>query len=100
MNSAIENMEFDTDALLANSTALAIAGASLLVFTLVWCRIFARTGRHGATGLLMLVPGVNLLMLFVLAFGSWPVEREVKGLRHFKKAARKAESLSPSKRAA
>jgi hypothetical protein len=32
-------------------------------------------------GLLMLIPVANLIMLLVLAFGEWPIEREVKALR-------------------
>ena len=55
----------------------------LLVFLLVgvvlyiipvW-RIVSKAGFHGAFALLMLVPVVNIVMLWVFAFVKWPVER-------------------------
>ncbi len=44
-------------------------------------RICAKTGYSGALGLLMLVPVANLVLLLVLAFGSWPIEEELRRLR-------------------
>lgn len=52
----------------------------VLPVVIAW-RIFARTGMPGALGLLMLIPVVNLIMLLVLAFGEWPIERELAQLR-------------------
>ncbi len=61
---------------------------SLLVTGLtVWacCRIFAKTGFSWALGLLMLIPIANVIilfiMLFVLAFAEWPIERELQQMR-------------------
>jgi uncharacterized membrane protein YhaH (DUF805 family) len=48
---------------------------------LIACMIFHKTGYSWALGLLMLVPIVNILMIFVLAFGDWPVRRELRQLR-------------------
>jgi len=48
---------------------LIIFGIQILIF----CKIFFKTGFSWALGLLMLVPIVNLVMLFVLAFAEWPV---------------------------
>jgi hypothetical protein len=48
---------------------------------LISCMIFHKAGYSWAFGLLMLVPIVNIIMIFVLAFGDWPVRRE---LRQFK----------------
>jgi hypothetical protein len=59
-------------------------GVMLLVIglmVLVWWKIFAKAGYGGAFGLLMLVPGVNLVMICILAFGTWPVLREIEELR-------------------
>ena len=53
----------------------------LLLVVLVWWKIFTKAGYGGAFGLLMLVPGVNLVMICILAFGKWPVLREVEELR-------------------
>lgn len=48
---------------------------------LISCMIFHKAGYTWALGLLMLVPIANIILIFVLAFGDWPVRRE---LRHLK----------------
>ena len=48
---------------------------------IVYWRIFAKAGYSGAMGLLMFVPIVNIVMLCVLAFGEWPIYRELNYLR-------------------
>jgi glucan phosphoethanolaminetransferase (alkaline phosphatase superfamily) len=45
-------------------------------------KIFAKAGYPGALGLLALLPLVNLIMFFFLAFSDWPVLKELKTLRH------------------
>lgn len=52
-----------------------------LLMVLVYCKIFAKTGYCWALGLLMFIPIANLIMLFVLAFGDWPVLRELRMLK-------------------
>ena len=47
----------------------------------VFCKIFSKTGFSWALGLLMLVPIANIIMLFVLAFAEWPIERELRSYR-------------------
>lgn len=49
----------------------------LVIAAWIWWRILAKTGYGGPLGLLMLVPIANLVLLLVLAFGEWPVEKEV-----------------------
>jgi hypothetical protein len=44
-------------------------------------KIFAKAGYPGALGLLLLVPLVNLVMFFFLAFSDWPVLKELEALR-------------------
>jgi len=51
------------------------------LMTLVYCMIFYKAGYSWALGLLMLVPVANLIMPFILAFGAWPVLRELQMLR-------------------
>jgi hypothetical protein len=41
-------------------------------------KIYQRTGQSGAMSLLQLIPLVNIIMLYVLAFGAWPLEEELK----------------------
>lgn len=57
---------------------------SLLVTALtVWayCRIFGKAGFSWALGLLALIPIANIIILFVLAFAEWPIERELQQMR-------------------
>ena len=37
-------------------------------------QIWKRTGHAGGLSLLMLIPLVNLIMLYVLAFKTWPID--------------------------
>ena len=55
----------------------------LVTILMVWvyCRIFSKAGYCWALGLLMFVPIANIIMPFVLAFGDWPVHRELRMLR-------------------
>jgi hypothetical protein len=48
---------------------------------IVYWRIFAKAGYSGALGLLMFVPIANIVMLCILAFGEWPIYRELNYLR-------------------
>ena len=44
------------------------------VALIIWpfWRIFAKAGFNGALSLLMLLPLVNVVMIFFLAFAEWP----------------------------
>jgi len=55
----------------------------MVLAAVIWWKIFAKAGYSGALGLLMLVPVANLVMLLVLAFGTWPVHRELEHLKQF-----------------
>ena len=39
-------------------------------------RICQRTGYPGWMGLLILIPLVNLALLYFIAFADWPIERD------------------------
>jgi hypothetical protein len=54
---------------------LIVVAAVLLV---PFWKIFSKAGFHGALSLLMIVPVVNLVMLYVLAFSQWPALRGVE----------------------
>lgn len=59
-----------------------ILGLAAIVFAVViYWRIFAKAGYSGALGLLMFVPFVNIVMLCILAFGEWPIYKELNYLR-------------------
>jgi hypothetical protein len=61
----------------------AIFVALIVTVLMVWayCRIFSKAGYCWALGLLMFVPIANIIMPFVLAFGDWPIQKELRMLR-------------------
>ena len=71
-----------------NSGALAAIILSSVIFSLVaiifavviYWRIFSKAGYSGALGILMLIPIVNIVMLCILAFGQWPIYKELNYL--------------------
>ena len=46
-----------------------------------WFFIYKKAGFHPAMGCLMFLPIVNVVMMFVLAFTEWPIERELRNQR-------------------
>jgi hypothetical protein len=52
-----------------------------IVMMIPWFFIYKKAGFHPAMGCLMFLPLVNVVMLFVLAFIEWPIERELRNLR-------------------
>ena len=59
----------------------------IVTILMVWayCRIFSKTGYCWALGLLMFVPIANIIMPFILAFGEWPIYKELQQLRQQQK---------------
>jgi len=43
--------------------------------------IAQRAGFNPWLSLLALIPGVNLILIFIFAFSEWPIQREVRVLR-------------------
>ena len=60
-----------------------ILGALIVIAIkiLLFCKIFSKAGYCWALGLLMLVPIVNIIMLFVLALADWPIQKEIRLLK-------------------
>ncbi len=52
-----------------------------IIKALIFCKIFSKAGYCWALGLLMLVPIANIIMPFVLAFGNWPIQKEMRLLK-------------------
>lgn len=68
---------------------LLIASVAILIIkAVVYCKIFSKAGYHWALGLLMLVPIACIIMPFVLAFGQWPIYKELEQLRRQQEGAR------------
>lgn len=51
------------------------------LFFLPFYKICEKAGYPGIMGLTMIVPLLNIVMLYFLAFSEWPVEKELKALR-------------------
>jgi uncharacterized membrane protein YhaH (DUF805 family) len=61
---------------------VALLGLALFVLNIiVFCKIYARAGYPWAMGFLMLIPIVNFIMMLILAFSEWPIQRQVKQLQ-------------------
>ncbi len=56
----------------------------LVIKILIFCKIFSKAGYCWALGLLMLVPIANIIMPFILAFGDWPIQKELRLLKQQK----------------
>lgn len=53
-----------------------IFGLFALIIAVIPCwKIVSKAGYNGAWSLLMFIPLVNLIMLYVFAFNTWPKER-------------------------
>ncbi len=63
--------------------SLVVALGFLVLTIVIWWKIFSKAGYSGAMGLLMLLPIVNLIMLLVLAFGTWPIHEELERARMY-----------------
>ena len=59
-----------------------IFGLIVIIFAvIIFWRIFSKAGYSGALSLLMFVPIANIIVLCVLAFGNWPIYKELNYLR-------------------
>ena len=68
--------------ILAMSGTIAIVSLVFLLITLlINFMIFKRTGMNPWLSLLMLVPIANFVMVIILAFTEWPIQREARMLR-------------------
>jgi hypothetical protein len=67
-------MEQSTEMYFGTGNLLFLLAVGILVVIPYW-KLWQRTGHSGAWGLLMLVPLVNLISLWVLAFKDWPALR-------------------------
>ena len=66
--------------LIIGMIAMFAVGMSIVMIIPYW-KIYSKTGQAGAMALLQLIPLVNIVMLYVLAFSEWPIEREMRTAR-------------------
>jgi hypothetical protein len=55
---------------------------AVAIKVLIFCKIFSKAGYSWALGLLILVPIADIIMAFYLAFADWPVQKELRKLKH------------------
>ena len=66
---------------IGTSELVIIAVVSVIVVLPFW-KIFAKAGFPGALSLTQLVPILNVIVLFYVAFAEWPIHRQLTQLRH------------------
>lgn len=54
---------------------------AIIFAVVIYWKIFSKAGYSGAMGLLMFIPIANIVVLCILAFGEWPIYRELNYLR-------------------
>lgn len=73
------------------TTAIPILGGCFVFFialivvvltTLVFCKVFSKAGYHWALGLIALIPIGQIVLLLILAFSEWPIERQLRACQH------------------
>lgn len=60
---------------------LGLTVISSVFFLLPFWKIFSKAGYPGVMALVMVVPFLNIIMLFYLGFAEWPVLRELEAFR-------------------
>ncbi len=60
---------------------LLITLALIVLSVIIYWRICSKAGYSGALGLLILFPPAAFVMICILAFGQWPIYRELNQLR-------------------
>lgn len=79
----------------AGCFVLAIWLVVIVLTAVIFCKIFSKAGYHWAMGLLMLIPIANFVMLLILAFGEWPIQRQLKAYRQTQQAVPSPQSPLP-----
>lgn len=65
----------------------------IVIFLLPLWRIVSKTGLPGALSLLLYIPVINIVMVLILAFTKWPIEKEFETLRNVQKIP--AQQMTP-----
>ncbi len=58
-------------------SALIVIAAFAAITVWIFWRIFAKAGYNGALGFLCLIPAGQVICLLILAFGTWPNDRQM-----------------------
>ena len=74
-----------------DETLLAIGGGLWALYVVNWCRIYQRAGLSIGLGLLMALPGANLVMQTAFAWLPWPLAREAREMKSVRKVVNRAD---------
>jgi hypothetical protein len=75
-----------------DETFATVLGAALALYVVNWCRIYRRAGHSFPLGLLMALPGVNLVLMTIFAWGPWPVARQAREIANVRQAVQRADA--------
>jgi hypothetical protein len=65
-------------------------GAAVLLYVLGCCFICGRAGWSWLLGLVFALPGLNVILFLLLAFGPWPAQVELYRLRRLDQSVAQA----------
>jgi hypothetical protein len=68
-------------AILCTMFVVSMVLIAFAIKVLIFCKIFSKAGYSWALGLLILVPFVNIIAAFFLAFADWPIRKELRSLK-------------------
>jgi hypothetical protein len=60
---------------------LLFLGVGGIIIVIPLWKVFSKAGYPGALSLGMMLPLVNIVLLYFLGFSEWPVLKELKALR-------------------
>ena len=60
---------------------LAFVGVMTIVTVVASCKIVGKAGYPWALGLLVLVPLANIVLVLILAFSEWPIQKELNAYK-------------------
>ena len=75
------SQDIDVAGWLASGIGVALVVSLYVLVLVAYVRIIQKAGYSGWWVLIGLVPIVNVVMFFVFAFSTWPVQRENEALR-------------------
>jgi len=64
----------DTTTIIRIVGGLLVIFVALPIFVIPYWKIFSKAGFAGALSLLMIIPLVNLIVLYVIAFSEWKMK--------------------------
>ena len=58
-------------------TILIVTLTALILFVIPFWKIFQKAGYSGWWSITLMIPGINIFMMYYLAFSEWPSQRGI-----------------------